>query len=354
MSNTPAIIPQAMTNLVMAPPAELMAALSNNFVGMYDNYGSAFRKISLRGNRFTLKDSGNSTIWQQLNLPVVILGMAHDLHCVWYKGAYNPQNEGLEPDAVWWKSQGAPSFVPSNVLSEKVDERNQYQILQRLVVALLRQDPQTGSAYVDLDNPYVLDVGSMSIFDKDMADQMAFSFSGLARFCKAQRVLMLHFVTNLVFDAKHSVPVLKFCPANQQGQLIFLDAGTLERVYQVAAGPEVAELLQIRVTTEARETTEALVQAVTPQPAPVQPAPVQVIPPVPQPESPVDAVPTAEQVNTIAAKAQEFLAPTQPAPEPVTLPGPVVLPDTPAPVGDETMMDSALAALLQQAGHYGN
>ena len=48
VNNMPAVIPSAMQNLIMTPPAELMAQLAGNFQGAYEDFGGMFRSISFK------------------------------------------------------------------------------------------------------------------------------------------------------------------------------------------------------------------------------------------------------------------------------------------------------------------
>lgn len=331
-NNTPAVIPSAMQNLIMSPPAELMGMLASNFDGAYADFGGVFRSISFKGFQFTLKESGSSTVHPLQYLPIVILGMAHDNHCVWYGKAYGSATEGERPDAVWWEKQGAPANVPASALVKDANGRNQYQIQRRLAVALLRQNHNDGSMFIDLENPFVMDIGAMSIFGADMPNQWAFSLAGLIRFCSRSRVMPLHFVTNVIFDRSQSVPSVRFVPANQNGQLVFLDSFSLEQVYRVAASTEIRDLLNVRVTSTQNPAGNPQSQQPAPAQAPVQ-QPVQ---PAPAPAHPAPA-----QAAPVQAPVQ-MTATIQPTPAQQPAPAPAA-PAAPAP----TPAQAQAAPLLQ-------
>lgn len=300
--NSPAVIPAAMQNLVMTPPAELMQALAGNFADAYSDFGSQFRSISLKGFQFTLRESGSSTVWPHPTLPCVILAMGPDNHCTWFANSYTGE-EGTQPTAVWYQKQGAPANVPASVLAKDANGRNQYKISRRIVLALLRQNPNTGEMFIDLDAPYVLDAGSMSIFGNDMPDQMAFSLSGLVRYCYRNKLLPLHFITQIIFDRSASVPSVRFVPSNQNGQVLFLDKTNLERVYAAAASPEIAQMVKINQTKVEPE------PEVAPQAAPVAPQAAPVAPNMPPaPEAPVEDLPPQMQA---AAAAPAPAAPSE-------------------------------------------
>lgn len=338
--NSPAVIPAAMQNLVMTPPAELMQALAGNFADAYSDFGSQFRSISLKGFQFTLRESGSSTVWPHPTLPCVILAMGPDNHCTWFANSYTGE-EGTQPTAVWYQKQGAPANVPASVLVKDANGRNQYKISRRIVLALLRQNPNTGEMFIDLDAPYVLDAGSMSIFGNDMPDQMAFSLSGLVRYCYRNKLLPLHFVTQIIFDRSASVPSVRFVPSNQNGQVLFLDKTNLQRVYEAAASPEVAQMVKVNQTKVDPEPEAAPVAPVAPQAAPVAPqvapqaAPVAPnMPPAPQPEP--EPVTPFEDVMAQAANAAKAAGATIQANQPA---------------GDD--IQNELDSLLQAAGAYG-
>lgn len=408
-NNAPAVIPAAMQNLIMTPPSELFGALMQNFQPAYEDFNSSFRSISFKGFQFTLRDAGSETVHPSPNLPVVILGMAPDNHCTWYRNAYDGTKENVQPDAVWYQKQPVPANVPASVLAKSADGRNQYQISRRIVVALLRENHTTGQMYIDLDSPYVMDCGSMSVFGDDIPDQWAFSLAGLIRFCSRAKVLPLHFVTNVIFDRRQSVPSIRFVPSNQNGQLLFLDADSLAQVYRVATSQTVTDMLHVRLIPDPNAAVQQAAQPVAqpaPAAAPVQPvapvAPVQPVAPMPQPVAPAmqqtmctqpapavaapstndlmaQATQAAAQANAMlnqaapVAPAQSFsqpapAAPVQPVQQPAgpavapvqsvapaapVQPVPAAAPVQPAPTSDSAMMNNALADLLSAAGSYG-
>ena len=355
-NNAPAVIPAAMQNLIMTPPSELFGALMQNFQPAYEDFNSSFRSISFKGFQFTLRDAGSETVHPSPNLPVVILGMAPDNHCTWYHNAYDGTKENVQPDAVWYQKQPVPANVPASVMAKSADGHNQYQISRRIVVALLRENHTTGQMYIDLDNPYVMDCGSMSVFGDDIPDQWAFSLAGLIRFCSRAKVLPLHFVTNVIFDRRQSVPSIRFVPSNQNGQLLFLDADSLAQVYRVATSQTVTDMLHVRLIPDPNAAVQQAAQPVAqpaPAAAPVQPvapvAPVQPAAPVApvQPVAPVAPVqPVAPASQPVAPAMQQTMcdqpAPVQPAP---VQPAPAVA----APSTNDLMAQAAQAAAQANA-----
>ena len=345
-NNAPAVIPAAMQNLIMTPPSELFGALMQNFQPAYEDFNSSFRSISFKGFQFTLRDAGSETVHPSPNLPVVILGMAPDNHCTWYRNAYDGTKENVQPDAVWYQKQPVPANVPASVLAKSADGRNQYQISRRIVVALLRENHTTGQMYIDLDNPYVMDCGSMSVFGDDIPDQWAFSLAGLIRFCSRAKVLPLHFVTNVIFDRRQSVPSIRFVPSNQNGQLLFLDADSLAQVYRVATSQTVTDMLHVRLIPDPNAAVQQAAQPVAqpaPAAAPVQPVaqPAPAAAPV-QPVAPVAPVqPVAPMPQPVAPAMQQTMC-TQPAPA-------VAAPSTNDLMAQATQAAAQANAMLNQA-----
>ena len=345
-NNAPAVIPAAMQNLIMTPPSELFGALMQNFQPAYEDFNSSFRSISFKGFQFTLRDAGSETVHPSPNLPVVILGMAPDNHCTWYRNAYDGTKENVQPDAVWYQKQPVPANVPASVLAKSADGRNQYQISRRIVVALLRENHTTGQMYIDLDSPYVMDCGSMSVFGDDIPDQWAFSLAGLIRFCSRAKVLPLHFVTNVIFDRRQSVPSIRFVPSNQNGQLLFLDADSLAQVYRVATSQTVTDMLHVRLIPDPNAAVQQAAQPVAqpaPAAAPVQPVaqPAPAAAPV-QPVAPVAPVqPVAPMPQPVAPAMQQTMC-TQPAPA-------VAAPSTNDLMAQATQAAAQANAMLNQA-----
>ena len=212
MSQTPAIIPSAMNNLCVPTPPEMLAKLAANFAGAYEDFSAQFRAISLKGNRFTLKEGSSADTLPVNELPVILLGLGHDNHCVYYKDKYKPRMDNIQPTAVWYQKNPAPASVPASALQKGVDGFLGYQVRRRMVVALMQQNQTDGSFYADLAKPYVLDIGAKSIYGEDYPMNMAFTLSGLIRFCSRQRIMPIHFITKLVFDTNSSVPALRFVP----------------------------------------------------------------------------------------------------------------------------------------------
>lgn len=243
----------SMASFIAPPPPELAASIKQSFAGM-DDFGVGFRSIGLKGRQFRLRDGGSEEIWPSNNLPVVILGMARDNTCSYYSKGYNENEDKVPPDAIWHEKQGPPNIpaVPHDILQKRPDGKLKYKLYRRIVVAVVKMNPVTRGMYIDLENPYVLDVGSMSMFGDGIPQLNAYSLSGLSQWCSKHGIdVMCQFYTNLIFTDR-SVPEIRFqIPTDKStGQPLFIDTETIQAVYRAAGSPEVAKLVQVTTTAD--------------------------------------------------------------------------------------------------------
>lgn len=311
MSNyTPAVIPNHMQSMVSMLPAEYAAAMAANFADTYQDLGGAFRSISFAQFQFTFKNGGSSEPHPDNYLDVIILGTAKDRHHVWYKEAYkNGQDmSGKKPDAVWWAKDNAPSNVPPSALVKNADGYNQYQINQRIAVIVARYNLTTGEKYWDFENPYAIDVSSMSLFGNDIPEQGAFSLGSLIRFGKDHKILLCQFMTRIIFDRTASVPSVRFVPHAANGQLQFLDPAMLAQVCAVGTSTAALDLLNVNVSPangpqQALQAAPAAAYATDPYTnmAPTQPTTQQ----APMPEHVSPATPAYQPPVQQAAPVQQ-------------------------------------------------
>jgi len=383
--NLPAV-PTFVQNLALAIPQEYAAALAQAFGAADEDFGGAFRNISLKGNRFNFKEGGNVTIHPKTTLECVILHMGYGQHHDWYSKGYNPNADNVQPDAVWYAKSGFPNEVPAHIREKKPDGSYHYNFRQRLVVAAIVTNAQTGQPYLDLERPWVLDIGAKSLFGEAQPALSAFSLSGLVRFCKSNRLAPCQFVTQLIFDARESVPSLQFRPFMQDGVVQLLGPDWLPGVYHAMSLPEVQDMARIKergtwtgnVTTPT-EAAASYVATTTPAPvqgvAPAQTQPVQATVLTQQPAQMVSpAAPTAPVAPQapIAPVAPPTTVPSTGTPLPTATPGvdpgllaaaqaasaaanaTLVAPAAPAPQAGVTAasVGGAMADLLAAAGAY--
>lgn len=296
-------------------PAELaaqVAALAGNYG---DSFGEAFSRISLKGNRFSLRSGGSSELISTDHLTCVILADAQTDHLIWYRDKYDPAKEDVSPTAVWLYGTDAPAIVPRTVLQKNADGRYDYIRQHRTVIAIV--NPQTQQ--LDL-TPIVFDVGSMSLYGQDLVlsnNIVAYSYTGFRRWCSSQGVPPCLIFTRVIFDTRSSVPSVRFIPARNDRAPAILPQPVLGQVLQLAQSQSVKDLVKVSLIdgTENSQSAQPAPAAVAPaqpapaQPAPAQPAPVQPAPvqPAPVQTAPASATP-ADALSAAEAAAQEIQA----------------------------------------------
>ena len=284
-------------------PAELaaqVAALAGNYG---DSFGEAFSRISLKGNRFSLRSGGSSELISTDHLTCVILADAPTDQLIWYRDKYDPTKEDVSPTAVWLYGKDAPAIVPRTVLQKNADGRYDYIRQHRTVIAIV--NPQTQQ--LDL-TPIVFDVGSMSLYGQDLVlsnNLVAYSYTGFRRWCSSQGIPPCLIFTRVIFDTRSSVPSVRFIPARNDRAPAILPQPVLGQVLQLAQSQSVKDLVKVSLIDGTENSQSA-------QPAPAQPAPVQ-----PAQPAPVQPVPAPVQ-SAPAQPAPVQSAPVQPAPASVT------------------------------------
>ena len=287
-------------------PAELaaqVAALAGNYG---DSFGEAFSRISLKGNRFSLRSGGSSELISNDHLTCVILADAPTDHLIWYREKYDPTKEDVSPTAVWLYGKDAPAIVPRTVLQKNADGRYDYIRQHRTVIAIV--NPQTQQ--LDL-TPIVFDVGSMSLYGQDLVlsnNLVAYSYTGFRRWCSSQGIPPCLIFTRVIFDTRSSVPSVRFIPARNDRAPAILPQPVLGQVLQLAQSQSVKDLVKVSLIDGTENSQSAQPAPVQPAPAPVQSAPVQPAPVQPAPVQPAPVQPAPVQ------PAPAAVAPTQPAP----------------------------------------
>lgn len=286
-------------------PAELaaqVAALAGNYG---DSFGEAFSRISLKGNRFSLRSGGSSELISTEHLTCVILADAQTDHLIWYRDKYDPTKEDVSPTAVWLYGTDAPAIVPRTVLQKNADGRYDYIRQHRTVIAIV--NPQTQQ--LDL-TPIVFDVGSMSLYGQDLVlsnNVVAYSYTGFRRWCSSQGIPPCLIFTRVIFDTRSSVPSVRFIPARNDRAPAILPQPVLGQVLQLAQSQSVKDLVKVSLIDGTENSQSA-------QPAPAQSAPVQPAP-APAQQAPVQPAPAAVAPAQPAPVQQ---APAQPASASVT------------------------------------
>ncbi|HAX5209104.1 TPA: hypothetical protein JZG45_003956 [Escherichia coli] len=299
-TNLPAM-PAYMANMMPTLPQEMRDQLAQMFAPALESFGSAFNRVSLKGNRFRLITGGSETATFSDAFTFVIVAISPEQHCVWYANAYNGE-EGVEPDAVWAQNEEPPANVPMSARVKDASGRNQYSMRRRFIVAPCLMNPQ-GKQYIDLDNLYVWDAGGMTTFGDDVAltggaYNKAHSFTSYMNMCKSVGLFPCAIMTTAIFDMRQSVPAARFLPVcNQQGSPIILDMDTLSRVMQKAVEPATQQMLdwrrgrddsQVPPQQPQQQNVVSQPQATVQQPQPVTAPQQQVVQPqVMQQQAPV-------------------------------------------------------------------
>lgn len=314
-------------NLANVLPAEAISAFGNLFHDSFSDFGSSFRRIRVGRLGFSLIGGQSVEEIPADRMFVVCLGVAPTNHAVWYERAYTPGQEGEQPDLVWnmpdWNTfpDALPVQFRSKVMRDGL-ERWAFQVRRRMVFAIMRHDANN-QPYLDLDNPYAMDLSSMSLFSKSNAAQNMYRWGGLRDVCvqysnNGVQITPAMFISQIVIDTTVSItgPVFFRPMRDSNGHLQILDPSLLLRIVEVAQSQQVRDMLTIaeKLSYDRAGNTQTVppVQqaAPAPQPAPVQapaPQPEPVAAPAPQP-APVQAPAAAPQPAAASANTASLLA----------------------------------------------
>ena len=295
--------------------------MSAAFAGMSSG---GFRRIVIGKTGFQLVDGGGTVDVPADQLYGVCVGASACNYAVWYARAYQPGQEPEAPDLIWNlndRMDNFPAALPAKY-REKIGDgptkRWGFQIRKRLAFALLRPAANGGLA-LDTDNPYVLDITSMSIFGKGAPQANMYKWSGLRSICMQHsaggvQVTPAMFMVQIVLDPNVAVPgVVSFKPHVQNGRLMLLNPSLMQAVYDCMTSPATQELLQIK---EKLDYAGAPAQAQpAPQPAPQAQASQVTEQLLQQAQAAAQAAPAQEQSRLAQAQAMMNEAKPAPAPE---------------------------------------
>ena len=303
------MLPVAMneTNSVALPQdmlAEFSAYAENDF---NDFSNGSVRRLKVERMNFAIKGSGDSNVVPFDKLIGVCLAVAKYNHCVWYARDYTPGMEPERPDLCW--VQRTDNFMPESLPKEfhtKImrngAERWAYQRMRRTVWAFFHEDA-SGQPMLDLDNPVVFDVTSMSLWGSASEKEQLYKWSGIIQMCRRMStqqapVLPMMFPIQIVPDGSVSVlGVVSFRPIlGPNGYPRFFDVNTLSAIAEKRRSMEVQDLLEIEERLE--------YNGVAAQPA----APVQAVKPAqvvkPPKELLAEATAALEQTKAEPAKVE--------------------------------------------------
>ena len=370
MSNLPVV---TLGNSAPTVPADVLAGFAEMFNRTAQGFGTNFRRIRVGKTQFTLDNGQSKEIVPADRLFAVLVGVAEFNHCVWYERDYMPGQEPEAPDLVWIQRTNTdadyPAALPVQFRTKQMvngAERWKYTILRRTVWAVIRTDIN-GQMILDVDNPYVLDLTSMSLFGKGIPEQNMYKWSGLIDLCRSYSstnatITPSMFVTQLILDPNVSVNgVVNFRPSRDaNGMMSLLDTNTLMRVFDCMRSDKVAELLKVREKHEYGDTpaaTQPVYQQPAPQPAPApapapqpvyqQPAPQPDPAPAPQPAAPAASMDSllAEAAAVLNGEPTNPVAQSAPAPQPAP-----AMHEAPQPTTNDAVLQGSVDNLLAQLG----
>lgn len=340
----PTPMAESVPPVLSAGLAEQYGALAQQFS---EGFSGSFNRIKPGKADFTLIEGGVSRSVPNGAVAGVLLGFSSVDFCTWYEKKYAPGQEPEQPDLCWeWADHNTFPYALPAQFRQKVNEggveRWPFRIARRSVWALVTTNPQTGDVTLGLQNPYVLDITSASLFGKSNTQLNEFKWSGLINFCNRFSqppnfyCSPAMFMTQIMIDMQSPVPgVVVFRPNIAAGGMSpqYIDNTAFEAVVNAMLSQQVKDMLKVReILTWPRQSSAPAAPAAPATPA--QPC----------------AAPTAQTATPAAPQAT-----TQPAG--FTTPGPVMQTATasaepqtpPAPEPAAATQPTAATSLLAQA-----
>lgn len=292
---------------------------------MSSGLSQSYPNISLKGAKFTFNKGGESTLWNQFHLDVIIVGASEFIQRTYYSGAYDPNATETKPAC-------------SSQNGEYPSAQAEFPQAQACSVCPMNQkvpDPQRpgkqhtpcgfsknlavvipGDQNVDI---WRLGLNSMTLFGKSETDAAGIAtWRGITEKFMANNADPMHYVVRLSFDPQQSVPVLKFQIIGTVGDgtnaydEAFYNALMAKMQFDAEGNSEATKVVGDNLTdTAALPAPVAAVAGTNPvaQPA-AQAAPVDPVAANQAAGAPV--VPVAAQQTAVAA-AHEGVVPAQPA-----------------------------------------
>lgn len=87
----------------MGQPSAISSAMTSGIGG---TGGASFKRISIRGSRFRIREGANETILPDNTLRAVIVGASPNITKLFYKGGYNPKAEGEDKKPDCFSNDG--------------------------------------------------------------------------------------------------------------------------------------------------------------------------------------------------------------------------------------------------------
>jgi hypothetical protein len=346
-----------MTDLVeyqAGVPAGILETLDKSWDSLLEGVGGAFRSIAFKGNRFHIRENGQSVVYKDASgrdatfMDWIILNTAPKTHCVYYAEKFDASKVevGAKPTNVWWSDAPIPAGVPA---VKDAQGRWKFQTKLRLVVSPLHTNAD-GQLTFNLNHVYVVDLAAQSLFGKSEGERVG--FFALLDALRKSNLKPYRLAIRTFFSEMGSVPSLRFAPSfidRTTGQPSLFPADFLATVAETAVRQDTLRLLN-PIDLSVNRTGAPLDEfEETAPPAPVAQAPVAPPAPVAQsaptayvaqtfvapvapvaPASAVDVVAKAKAATQRAKAAAKNVTPTAPvyAPSNVTAASaPVAMPD---------------------------
>jgi hypothetical protein len=247
--------------LPVQPNVEQARVFEETMYAGEEALGGGGNYISIQGKTFHLK-SGQQDIplltkgftpdgkpfeFPTPYIDVAIINYAKQTHLVYYENGYQPGSKD-RPTAVWFAGDPLPDNVPPDIMTQKVSVNGRltwrYQRKQR--IALVFYESEKGCLSQELDQVYIMDINSLSIFAGD-----EYGFKNLVQNCARYKIHVNQFPIRIQIDNKADVPVVKFVPYTYKSKdertvPWFFDPATAQKVYALGTDPNTISLLDPR------------------------------------------------------------------------------------------------------------
>lgn len=353
------------TQQAASVPPVLSAALAEQYGAlakqMSEGFSGSFNRIKVGKADFTLVEGGVARQVPNGQVFGILLGFSPVDFCTWYEKQYVVGQEPENPDLCWeWPDHNQfPEAVPA-ALRQKTNvggvERWQFRIARRSVWALASANPQTGELTLGLQNPYILDITSASLFGKSNTQLNEFKWAGLMNFCNRFSqpphfyCSPAMFMTQIMIDMQSPVPgVVVFRPNIAADGLSpqYIDNTVFEAVANAMLSQQVKDMLKVREILEWPKQGNAPTNTTTVAAATAQPSAAPIMEPV---APAVQAAVTQPAGFTIPETAQAQSQPVQQLvqPAPVQPAAPAQPVAAPSPASD--LLAQAKAAMRKTNG----
>lgn len=308
-------------NIAPSMPALASDVANALFDGAFAGFSSGMRFLRPRKLDFLITGGSSQQQLQNGEVVAVLLGVAPFNHCTWYEREYAPGQEPAAPDLCWIQKteNDFPAALPAEYHHKVMvngQERWKFRKARRTVWAMYTPGPD-GTPVLDLDNPVIFDLTSMSLYGPSDTASNSYKWSGLRGFCErfsspVAKCSPCMFPMQINIDPKSTVSgVVVFRPLIQSnGMPAYLDQETFTAVINKAQSPTIVDMLTVTETLEwPKKAASAAAQPVA------QPVQQPVVQPVAQPVQQPVAQPVTQPVQQPAAQPAGMVIPSDVVPE---------------------------------------